>query len=138
MPASQRGKELLEKMRAARGFVFPAFELLCEMDPELIERYEAMKYYVFGKQKEMPEHLRELFISVAIAVRNASAHNEIKLHLKRAMKLGATPQDCLEAFESVFPPFGMTVLIAGCSALKEALDEAAPREGGATLEISAD
>lgn len=123
MPATAKGKELLDKMMKARGFVWPAFELLCEMDPELIEHYEGMKNYVLGKKQEMPEHLREMFISVAIAVRHPMATDGLKEHIKRALKLGATPRQMLEAFESIFPPCGMTVLIAGCDALKEAMDE---------------
>ncbi len=131
MPMSRKGQELFDKMLQARGFVFPAFELLCEMDPELIARYEEMKNHVMGKEDEMPERVRELFVSVAIAVRDPSAHEQIKLHLQRAMQLGATARECLEAFESVLAPCGMMVLIAGCSALKEALQEAEEGEGRA-------
>ncbi|MFC1492018.1 carboxymuconolactone decarboxylase family protein [Nitrospinota bacterium] len=128
---SPKGQELYDQMFKARGFVWPAFELLCEMDPELVERYEALKNHILGKEHEMPNHQRELIISVAIAVKNPSGHNAIKEHLKLAMRLGATPRQCLEAFESVLPPCGMTVLIAGCNALKEALDETAAEDGGA-------
>ena len=117
------GKQKHEKMLSKRGFVFPSFELLCDMDPELIERYENLKDYIMGKESKMPEKLRELFISVAIAVRNPSAHNQIKLHLERSIKLGSTHQECLEAFESILAPCGMMVLIAGCEALKEIVDE---------------
>ena len=123
MAMSPRGKKLYDEMFEARGFVWPAFELLCEMDPEIVEHYEGLKNYVLSKEQEMPGHMRELFISVAIAVRNQSGHGGIKEHPKLAMKLGATPRQCLEAFESVFPPCGMMVLIAGCNALKEAIDE---------------
>ncbi len=123
MAMSPKGQKLFDEMLQKRGFVFPAFELLCEMDPELIEHYEQMKNHVMGKKEEMPEFMRELFISVAIAVRDPSAHHQIKLHLKRAMKLGATAQQCLEAFESILAPCGMMILIAGCSSLKEALKE---------------
>lgn len=123
MPATAKGQELLDKMMKARGFVWPAFELLCEMDPVLIEHYEGMKNYVLGKKAEMPEYQREMFISVAIAVRNPMDTDGLKEHVKRAIKLGATPQQMLEAFESIFPPCGMMVLIAGCGALKKAMDE---------------
>ena len=117
------GIQKYEDMLSKRGFVFPSFELLCDMDPELIERYENLKDYIMGKESKMPEKLRELFISVAIAVRNPSAHNQIKLHLERSIKLGSTHQECLEAFESILAPCGMMVLIAGCEALKEIIDE---------------
>ena len=123
MPATAKGQELLDKMMQARGFVWPAFELLCEMDPELIEHYEGMKNYVLGKKQEMPEHLREIFISVAIAVRHPADTEGLKEHVKRALKLGAAPRQVLEAFESIFPPCGMMVLIAGCNALKRSMDE---------------
>ncbi|MEK6712250.1 MAG: carboxymuconolactone decarboxylase family protein [Nitrospinota bacterium] len=123
MAMSPKGKKLLEQMRKARGFVFPAFELLCEMDPGLIERYEALKNHILGKEEGFPEKHKELFITIAIAVRDPSAHEQLKLHLKRALKLGATPVECLEAFEAVLPPSGMSILVAGCNALKEVLDE---------------
>ena len=123
MPMSPKGQKLYEEMRAARGFVFPAFELLCEMDPELVERYEALKEHIMHKEEGFPEKHKELFISVAIAVRNPSAHDQLKLHVRRALQLGATPAEALEAFESVLAPCGMMTLIAGCTALKEVLDE---------------
>lgn len=123
MPATARGKELLQKMFHARGFTWPAFELLCEMDPEFVEGYESLKNYVLAKKEEMPEHLRETFISVAIAVRNPSDKEGLKAHVKRALQLGAAPQQLLEAFESVFPPCGMMTLAAGCNALKAAMEE---------------
>ena len=43
MAMSERGRALYEEMKAARGFIYPAYELLCEVDPELLENYENLK-----------------------------------------------------------------------------------------------
>ena len=45
------GKQKYEEMLSKRGFVFPSFELLCDMDPELIERYESLKKLHNGERE---------------------------------------------------------------------------------------
>lgn len=125
MSDSKKGEELIERMRAARGFMLPAFEYLCREDPELIERYEALKDHIMQKKGAFPEKYKELFISLAITVRDPSAKEGIRNHVRRALQLGATPAEVLETFELALAPCGMMVLMAGCTALKEVLDEGA-------------
>ena len=50
MAMSERGRALYEEMKAARGFIYPAYELLCEVDPELLENYENLKNHIMKKQ----------------------------------------------------------------------------------------
>jgi alkylhydroperoxidase/carboxymuconolactone decarboxylase family protein YurZ len=123
MAMSPKGKALYDKMFAARGFIYPAYELLCEVDPELLEKYEELKNYVMQKEGPFEEKYRELFISVAMAARNPSDADSLKNHLKRALKLGATVEEAVEALECALAPCGMPTLVAGCTLLKEVVDE---------------
>ncbi len=123
MAMGPRGQALYDKMFAARGFIYPAYALLCEVDPELLEKYEELKNYVIKKEGPFPEKHRELFISVAMAARNHSDAEGIKNHLKRALQLGATVEEAVEALECALAPCGMPMLVAGCNLLKEVIDE---------------
>ena len=99
-------------------------ELWADMvDPELLEKYEELKSYVVNKDGPFPEKHKELFIAVAIAARNPSDADGIRNHLKRALQLGATVEEATEALECALAPCGMPVLIAGCTQLKEIVDE---------------
>ncbi len=123
MAMSPRGKALYDKMFEARGFIYPAYELLCEVDPELLEKYEELKNYVVKKDGPFPEKHKELFISVAIASRDPSDLDGIRNHLKRALQLGATVEEATEALVCALAPCGMPVLVAGCTQLKQIIDE---------------
>ena len=90
MAMSERGRALYEEMKAARGFIYPAYELLCEVDPELLENYENLKNHIMKKQGPFHEKYKELFIAVASASRDPSDTEGIKNHLKKALQLGAS------------------------------------------------
>ena len=123
MAMSERGRALYERMKAARGFIYPAYELLCEVDPDLLENYENLKNHIMKKRGPFHEKYKELFIAVASASRDPSDAEGIKNHLKRALQLGATVEEVTEALECMLPPCGMTALVAGCAQLKEVIDE---------------
>lgn len=123
MAMSERGKALYDKMLAARGFIYPAYELLCEIDPDLLEHYEELKNHIMKKEGPFHEKYKELFIAVASASRDPSDLEGIRNHLKKALQLGATVEEATEALECMLPPCGMTALVAGCNQLKEVIDE---------------
>jgi hypothetical protein len=43
MAMSPKGQQLYDKMCEARGFVYPAFELLCETAPEMLEKWRCCR-----------------------------------------------------------------------------------------------
>ena len=90
MAMSAKGQKLFDEMLEARGFVYPGFALMCEYAPELIEKYESLKNHLVKGRGPFPEKYKELFIIVAIAMRDPSYKEGIKNHLRLALRLGAT------------------------------------------------
>ena len=56
MAMSPKGQQLYDEMRAARGFVYPAFALLCETAPEMLEKYEDLKNHLMNSDGPFPEN----------------------------------------------------------------------------------
>ncbi len=125
MAMSPKGKQLYDEMLEARGFVYPAFELLCETAPEMLEKYEDMKNHLMNSDGPFLEKYRELFIIVAIAMRDPSYADGIKNHITRAMKLGATVDEIVQAISCTLAPCGMMAPIKVFTLLKEVIDEEA-------------
>ncbi len=123
MAMSAKGQKLFDEMLEARGFVYPGFALMCEYAPELIEKYESMKDYLVKEQGPFPEKYKELFIIVAIAMRDPSYKEGIKNHLRLALRLGATPEEVVDAISCTIAPCGMMAPINVFTLLKEVLDE---------------
>ena len=123
MAMSAKGQKLYDEMLEARGFVYPAFALLCETAPEMLEKYEDLKTHLVKSQGPFPEKYKELFIIVAIAMRDPSYKEGIRNHLKLALKLGATVPEIVDAISCTLAPCGMMAPINVFTLLKEILDE---------------
>ncbi|MFP6871255.1 MAG: carboxymuconolactone decarboxylase family protein [Nitrospinota bacterium] len=123
MAMSPMGQQLYDEMREARGFVYPAFALLCETAPEMLEKYEDLKNHLMNSDGPFPEKYRELFIIVAIAMRDPTYTDGIKNHIKRAMKLGATVPEIVQAVFCTLAPCGMMAPIKVFTLFKEVIDE---------------
>lgn len=106
-----------EELAATRGYTFPTFEWLAKHDPE----YEAarvafvrMNYTRPGG--ELPVKYKELVAAAILAFRG---YPSTKLHLKRALREGATVREVLEALETASVPGGMALLHFGVDQLIE-------------------
>jgi alkylhydroperoxidase/carboxymuconolactone decarboxylase family protein YurZ len=102
--ATKQGDDLTKK----RGYVFPAFEWLMEQDPE----YEQTRRKLMGLVYT-PEHptlapkYREMVSAVVLA---AKAYPSIEPHLRRALSLGLSMQELVEAMEVAAIPGGFPTL----------------------------
>ncbi len=123
MAMNAKGQKLYDEMLEARGFVYPAFELLCESAPDMLEKYEDLKTHLMKSQGPFPEKYKELFIIVAIAMRDPSYKEGIKNHVRRALQLGATAEEIVDAISCTLAPCGMMAPINVFTLLKEVLDE---------------
>jgi 4-carboxymuconolactone decarboxylase len=99
-----------------------AYDLIAEMDPEYFEKLKGL--YVdgtFGREGALPRKTKEL-IMVAITCA-LSRPRGVRLHSERALALGATPREVLEAVEVAAIPGGMPGLWLGVETLHEVLKE---------------
>ena len=114
---------------ASLGAKNSAYEVIAELDPEYFEKLKGL--YVdatFGRDGALPRKTKELImVGITCALR---AQRGVRIHAERALSLGATPQEVLEAMEVAAIPGGMPGLWLGVETLQALLEarSAQPKE----------
>jgi len=95
-----RQKEIKEKFVKARGYWTPVWDPLLKLDPDYFEAYTnfSSKPWVKGV---LPPKVKEL---IYIAIDASCTHlylNGIRVHVKNALRYGATKEEIMEVFELV-------------------------------------
>ena len=106
---AKRADELIARMKEARGYIYPEWELAARTDPEFTEAYNRIYELALGDGRHVPAKVRE-FVAIALLMR-------------RAMRLGATKEELFEVLEATLVPGGAPTFHRGLSALLE-VDEA--------------
>jgi len=117
---SDDARQAFEK--ASLGAQNRAYDLIAELDPEYFEKLKGL--YVdgtFGREGVLPRKTKEL-IMVGITCALSRARG-VRLHSERALALGATPREVLEAVEVAAIPGGMPGLWLGVETLHDILKE---------------
>ncbi|OGA52950.1 MAG: hypothetical protein A3G24_17790 [Betaproteobacteria bacterium RIFCSPLOWO2_12_FULL_62_13] len=117
---SDNARQAFEK--ASLGAQNRAYNLIAELDPEYFEKLKGL--YVdgtFGREGALPRKTKEL-IMVGITCALSRARG-VRLHSERALALGATPREILEAVEVAAIPGGMPGLWLGVETLQDILKE---------------
>jgi 4-carboxymuconolactone decarboxylase len=105
---------------ASLGAENSAYETVARLDPEYFEKLKGL--YVdatFGRDGALPRKTKEL-IMVGITCALGRARG-VRLHSERALTLGASPREVLEAIEVAAIPGGMPGLWLGVETLQEIL-----------------
>lgn len=97
-----------------------AYEIIAKLDPEYFEHLKGI--YVdatFGREGALPRKTKELImVGITCALNRPRG---VRLHSERALNLGATPREVLEAMEVAAIPGGMPGLWLGVETLQEIL-----------------
>lgn len=108
--------------KASLGSKNSAYELIADLDPEYFDKLKGI--YVdgtFGRDGALPRKTKELImVGITCAIRAARG---VRLHSERALTLGATPQEVLEAMQVAAIPGGMPGLWLGVETLKDILEK---------------
>jgi alkylhydroperoxidase/carboxymuconolactone decarboxylase family protein YurZ len=114
----QDAKEAFEK--TSLGAKNTAYEVIAKLDPEYFEKLKGI--YVdgtFGREGALPRKTKELImVGITCALR---LQRGVRIHSERALTLGASPQEVLEAMEVAAIPGGMPGLWLGVETLQEIL-----------------
>jgi alkylhydroperoxidase/carboxymuconolactone decarboxylase family protein YurZ len=117
---SDDAKQAFEK--TSLGAQNRAYNLIAELDPEYFAKLKGL--YVdgtFGRDGALPRKTKELImVGITCAL---SRPRGVRLHSERALALGATPREVLEAVEVAAIPGGMPGLWLGVETLQEILKE---------------
>ena len=116
---SQDAKEAFEK--TSLGAQNTAYEVIAKLDPEYFEKLKGL--YVdgtFGREGTLPRKTKELImVGITCALR---LQRGVRIHSERALTLGASPREVLEAMEVAAIPGGMPGLWLGVETLQEILE----------------
>ena len=111
-------KEAFQKV--SLGTENSAYDLIAELDPEYFDKLKGL--YVdgtFGREGVLPRKTRELImVGICCALLRPRG---IRIHAERALTLGASPREILEAIETAAIPGGMPGLWAGAETLQDLL-----------------
>lgn len=112
LPAkATRTRELLERIRAKRGYLLPFHRLLAEHAPDTLERYDALYSQIWFETNVLDARVKEL---VAVGIHTAILEREgLEIHMKRAVKAGATEAEIAEAMTLAGIPAGMYAVLVG-------------------------
>src|SRR3990170_4692380 len=96
------------------------YDIIAKLDPEYFEKLKGI--YVdgtFGREGALPRKTKALImVGITCALNRPRG---VKLHSERALTLGATPREVLEAVEVAAIPGGMPGLWLGVETLQEIL-----------------
>jgi len=114
-------KDILEAFKnASLGAENSAYEAIAQLDPEYFEYLKG--FYVdatFAREGALPRKTKELImVGITCAMNRPRG---VRLHTERALNLGATPREVLEAVEVAAIPGGLPALWLGAETLREVL-----------------
>jgi alkylhydroperoxidase/carboxymuconolactone decarboxylase family protein YurZ len=112
----QRAEQLIERMKAARGYVYPEWEFAARQDPDFVEAYNRIYELGLGEGRHVSAKVRE-FVAIALLAFRGGEQAGLIAHMKRAMRFGATREELLEVLETCLIPGGAPTFHRGLSAL---------------------
>lgn len=117
---SDQAKAAFEK--TSLGAENKAYNIIAKLDPEYFEKLKGI--YVdatFGRDGALQRKTKELImVGITCALNRPRG---VKLHTQRALTLGVTPREVLEAMELAAIPGGMPGLWLGVETLEAVLQE---------------
>lgn len=111
-----QSQELIERMQAARGYIYPEWKLAANMDPDFTEAYNRIYELGLGEGQHVSAKVRE-FVAIALLAFRGSDRDSLVAHMRRAMRLGATKEEIFEVLEATLIPGGAPTFHRGLNAL---------------------
>ena len=111
----KRAEDYIEKMRKQRGHLPEQWAYLAHKDLDFVEAYDNLSGKAFEDGKALPAKYRALVCIGVLAYRGVG--DALVSHIKRALKLGATKQEVIDAIETTIIPGGAPTFGAGLAAL---------------------
>jgi alkylhydroperoxidase/carboxymuconolactone decarboxylase family protein YurZ len=121
---ARRAEALIARMKAARGYIYPEWELASRQDPQFTEAYNTIYELGLGEGRHVSAKVRE-FVAIALLAFRGGEKAGLVAHMKRAIRLGATREELFEVLETCLIPGGAPTFHRGLSALLELDDPAA-------------
>ncbi|SDF35065.1 Uncharacterized conserved protein YurZ, alkylhydroperoxidase/carboxymuconolactone decarboxylase family [Lentzea fradiae] len=115
--------EALAAARARRGYVLPVHELLDEVAPEILARYDALTAELLFADEPRALDLKTRYLVLVGVATAAKGDPDGIVHFgKRALKNGASRREVLEAIALSGLPAGMPTIEAATEVLDRLFD----------------
>ncbi|MFH1490343.1 MAG: carboxymuconolactone decarboxylase family protein [Pseudomonadota bacterium] len=111
----KRVQKFIEGMRKERGYLPDHYMYLAQRDIDFLEAYDNLYKNALNDGKALPAKVRELVCIGVLAFRRLD--DAVVSHIKRALRLGATKQEIMEAIETTIIPGGTPTFGCGLAAL---------------------
>ena len=105
----------IDKILKDRGYILEMHKILVEADLDWVKAYDPFIEATYTGQRTLDRKTKELLQIVVEAALRADVEH-IQAHVRVALENGATPQEILEAMESVVMPMGMLAFRRGLQA----------------------
>jgi alkylhydroperoxidase/carboxymuconolactone decarboxylase family protein YurZ len=111
-----QAEQLIARMKAARGYIYPEWELAARTDPEFTEAYNRIYELALGEGRHVSAKVRE-FVAIALLAFRGADRDSLVAHMRRAIRLGATKAELVEVLEATLVPGGAPTFHRGLNAL---------------------
>ena len=113
-----QAEQLIARMKAARGYIYPEWELAARTNPDFTEAYNRMYELAMGEGRHVSARVRE-FVAIALLTFRGAEREILVAHMRRAIRLGATREELFEVLEATLVPGGAPTFHRGLNALLE-------------------
>src|SRR5262245_48315104 len=115
---ARQSEQLIARMKAARGYIYPEWELAARTDPDFTDAYNRVYELAMGEGRHVSAKVRE-FVAIALLAFRGADRESLVAHMRRAIRLGATKEELFEVLEATLVPGGAPTFHRGLSALLE-------------------
>ena len=112
---TEEKRAYIDKILKDRGYILEMHKIMVEADLEWVKAYDPFIEATYTGQRILDRKTKELLQIVVEAALRADVEH-IQAHVRVALENGATPQEILEAMESVVMPMGMLAFRRGLQA----------------------
>ena len=116
-----RVDEVVRRAEEKRGYSPFWLRFMGEVDLEFLEAYNAYYETIGARSVHLPLKFKELITVAVLAVEHEDFG--IRSHIKRALRLGATKEEIVEALQAACFHTGALTLVHGLKILMEVLEE---------------
>ncbi len=120
---ADKAEALIEKMKKDRGYIYPEWEFAARNDPDFVEAYNDLYRAALNDGRALDAKTRELIALGILAYRGEA--EAVVAHIRRAIRLGASQQEILEAVETAIIPGGAPTFFVGLRGIMKALGDKA-------------
>ncbi len=112
---SDEAQAFLDQTSQSRGYTLEMHRIMAAADLEWAKKYNEFIEATYTGQRTLDRKTKELLQIVVEAALRADVE-QIQAHVRVALQEGATPQEILEALQSVIAPMGALAFRRGLQA----------------------